>query len=146
MILTLPRIAGALNSVAQPEQMGEDGGLRILVADDDDGFVALLHELVRGRGKVIGVAANGVEAIDEAKRLHPDVVLMDLDMPLLGGDDATRQILVSEPLTKVVIVSGDIEADRMEVWSSGAVAHIPKDDIAKQLPRVLDELSPFSVE
>ena len=40
----------------------------------------------------------------------------------------------------------DIEADRMEVWSSGAVAHIPKDDIAKQLPRVLDELSPFSVE
>ncbi len=126
--------------------MGEDGALRILVADDDDGFVALLHELVRGHGKVIGVAANGVEAIDAAKRLHPDVVLMDLDMPLLGGDDATRQILVSEPLTKVVIVSGDVEADRMEVWTSGAVAHIPKDDIAKQLPRVLDELSPHSVE
>jgi len=121
--------------------MDEGGVLRILVADDDDSFVELLRELVGGRGKIVGVAATGAEAIAEARRLHPDVVLMDLDMPVLEGDEATRQIVAANPLTKVVMVSGaDVEAHSLDVWMSGAVAHIPKPDVAESLPKVLESL------
>jgi CheY-like chemotaxis protein len=121
--------------------MDEGGVLRILVAEDDDSFVELLHELVGGRGEIVGVAATGAEAIAAAGRLHPDVVLMDLDMPVLEGDEATRQIVRADPHTKVVMVSGaDVGAHSLDIWTSGAVAYIPKPDVAEQLPKVLELL------
>src|SRR5437870_2998802 len=85
--------------------------VRVLIADDDDAFVQLLRELIDRRDEIVGVATTGAEAIVEAERLRPDLVLMDLDMPVLEGDDATRQIVSAHPETKVVIVSGsDFEA------------------------------------
>jgi len=114
--------------------------VRVLIADDDDVFVQLLRELIDRRDEIVGVAKTGAEAIAEAERLHPDVVLMDLDMPVLEGDDATRRIVAVQPETKVVIVSGsDFEA-HAGVWLSGAVAHVPKADVADHLPNVLDSL------
>ena len=114
--------------------------MRVLIADDDDAFVQLLRELIDRRDEVVGVATTGAQAIVETERLHPDLVLMDLDMPVLEGDDATRRIVATRPETKVVIVSGsDFEA-HVGMWLSGAVAHVPKADVADHLPKVLDAL------
>jgi DNA-binding NarL/FixJ family response regulator len=79
--------------------------LRILIVDDHPlvrkGLLALLSsmpDLV-----VVGEAANGKEAITQARELQPDIILMDLDMPELNGIEATRQITQANPRTGILV-------------------------------------------
>lgn len=76
---------------------------------------------------VVGEAANGLEAIEQARRLQPDVTLLDIRMPVLDGLDALPRILEAAPGTKVVAFSG-LEADEVEALAlaRGAVAFVPK--------------------
>ncbi len=63
---------------------------------------------------MVGEAANGREAVDQAYRLRPDVVIMDVAMPLINGDDATRQIKLHLPQTRVIALSMYEEAEMVE--------------------------------
>ena len=81
--------------------------LRVLIADDHpifrDGMRALLasvHDI-----EVVGEAATGNEAIAQAAEMQPDIVLMDLRLPGIGGVEATRQILVASPHIRVLVVT-----------------------------------------
>lgn len=81
--------------------------LRVLIVDDVSqvrqelrGLLQLTSEL-----EVVGEAANGLEAISQTKALRPDVVVMDLEMPVLDGLEATRQIKSYQPAPRVVILS-----------------------------------------
>src|SRR5271167_393320 len=81
--------------------------IRVLLVDDHDivreGLIALLN---RGGGmKVIGSAATGEAAVLAARRLKPDVVVMDLVLPDLNGLDATRRILGELPQTRIIALS-----------------------------------------
>ena len=93
--------ADGLPSDVPDDAPGRPGGrrLRVLLADDHDivreGLVSLLSE--ERDIEVVGEAANGREAVDQAYRLQPDVVIMDVAMPLISGDDATRQIKLHLP-------------------------------------------------
>ncbi|MGC4047849.1 MAG: response regulator transcription factor [Armatimonas sp.] len=82
--------------------------IKIVVADDSGLLRALLaHEIGRQPDmEVVGQATDGQQAVDIADRLQPDVVLMDLDMPLLTGIQATEQILARRPGIAVVLLSG----------------------------------------
>lgn len=87
--------------------MRQGGAIKVLVVDDHtvvrDGLCSLLN--AQEDIKVVGVAADGREALKEAERLHPDVVLMDVAMPRLNGIEATRRFRKVLPSIKVLILS-----------------------------------------
>jgi DNA-binding NarL/FixJ family response regulator len=102
--------------------------MRLLIADDHALFRESLKSLLRTRGlEVVGEASNGREAVELARKLEPDIVLMDLAMPEMGGLDATRLISAQLPKVKVVVVtaSGEDE-DLFEAIKSGAEGYILK--------------------
>jgi DNA-binding NarL/FixJ family response regulator len=105
--------------------------IRVLVCDDVEAYRALMrYTLPEDPGiEVIGEAANGEAAIERAAELQPDVVLLDLTMPLLDGIDAIPQVLASAPGARVVALSG-WGADRMAdaALAQGAVAYVEKTD------------------
>jgi PAS domain S-box-containing protein len=103
--------------------------LRVLLVDDHkvvrEGLAALLNE--QADLEVIGQAGNGREAVDLACRLGPDVVVMDVAMPLMAGDEATRQIKSQLPGVRVVALSMFEEADMAEAMrQAGAEAYLLK--------------------
>jgi DNA-binding NarL/FixJ family response regulator len=105
--------------------------IRVLVCDDSDAFRALLrYTLQEDPGiEVVGEAADGMAAIQAAERLQPDVVLLDLTMPILDGMDAIATVLERAPATRVVALSG-WGADRMEqaALDQGALSYLEKTD------------------
>src|SRR5207253_10969258 len=82
--------------------------LRLVVADDDDRFATLITTLVEadGRFEVVARARNGAEAIELVAVHRPDCVLMDVDMPVVDGIQATRRLAALVPATRGPIVSG----------------------------------------
>jgi PAS domain S-box-containing protein len=110
--------------------------LRVLLADDHEivreGLASLLQE--EAGIQVVGQAANGREAVDLADRLRPDVVVMDVAMPLINGDEATRQIKMHLPRTRIVALSMYQEANLVErMRRAGADSYVLKTAPAEEL-------------
>lgn len=103
-------------------------GIRVLVADDHDLFRSGLRGLLEEQGvTVVGEAARGDEAVRAVRELAPDVVVMDLNMPVLDGVHATREIAATSPLTRVVVLTvSDEDADVMDAILAGACGYLLK--------------------
>ena len=114
--------------------------MRVLIADDHTIFRDGLRSLLEARGvEVVGEARNGREAVEQTKRLQPDVVLMDLNMPELDGLAATRLISAEHPDVSVVILTASEEdADLFEAIKSGAQGYLFKNLASDELFRLLD--------
>jgi DNA-binding NarL/FixJ family response regulator len=114
--------------------------MRVLIVDDHALFRDGLRSLLEVRGiDVIGDARNGREAVDQARRLNPDVVLMDLHMPELDGLAATRLISAQQPGVKVVILTASEEdAHLFEAIKSGAQGYLFKNLEADELISLLE--------
>ncbi len=114
--------------------------MRVVIADDHPLFRDGLRSLLEARGiDVVAEARNGREAVDEARRLKPDVVLMDLNMPELGGLDATRLISAELPEVKVVVLTAsEDDADLFEAIKSGAQGYLFKNLDSAEFFRLLD--------
>jgi DNA-binding NarL/FixJ family response regulator len=80
---------------------------RVLIADDDDLMRAGLVELLSGEPEIeiLGEASTGRQAVERARRLRPDVVLMDVRMPDLNGIEATRELMRAAPSARVLILT-----------------------------------------
>ena len=102
--------------------------LRILVVDDHALFRDGMVSLLKAAGlQVIGEANNGQEAVSEAQRLKPDVILMDIDMPVMNGIEATRQITGTLPEIKVVMLTISQEDQKLvEALRAGAAGYLLK--------------------
>jgi DNA-binding NarL/FixJ family response regulator len=118
---------------------------RVVIADDDELFAAALAAELEsdGRVEVIGIAANGEEAVQLACWQDPDIVLMDVEMPLLGGLEATELVRQSRPRVCVLIISGR-EPDSLAAAAerAGAAGFLHKQRIPDELVDRILELWP----
>ena len=108
---------------------------RVLLVDDHDLFRTGLRNLLADQGvDVVGEAQTGAEALGLVRDLAPDVVVMDLNMPGMSGVEATRQINVLAPLTRVLVLTiSDQDADVMDAILAGASGYLLKDSSIQDL-------------
>lgn len=102
--------------------------LKVLLVDDQPLFIEGLHNMLAARGiAVIGTAHNGNEALHKARTLHPDVILMDVDMPVCNGLEATRMIKAEMPDIQIVMLTVSAEDDYLfEAIKNGASGYLLK--------------------
>ncbi|MFE1263666.1 response regulator [Streptomyces albogriseolus] len=110
--------------------------IRVLIADDQQmvrqGFTVLLN--TQPDIEVVGQAVNGIEAVEQVGELAPDVVLMDIRMPELGGIEATARITAVHPEVKVLVLTTfDLDEYVYEALRAGASGFLLKDASAEQL-------------
>jgi DNA-binding NarL/FixJ family response regulator len=116
---------------------------RILVAEDDESFLDAIALLLEqdDRFTVAGRACDGRQAVALAERLSPDAVVMDIEMPVLDGVEATTLLRAAAPQLPIVAVSGhDYEERVLEIRLAGADDYVRKARLADELPRVLAAL------
>jgi len=116
---------------------------RILVAEDDESFLEAISLLLEqdDRFVVAGCARNGREAVALAEEVAPDAVVVDIEMPILDGVEATRRLREAAPDLPIVAVSGhDYEERVLEIRQAGADDYVRKARLADELPRVLAAL------
>jgi DNA-binding NarL/FixJ family response regulator len=114
--------------------------IRVVIVDDHRLFaesIALTLETDQNI-RVVGFAEDGVEAVDLARRLRPDIVLMDLQMPRLNGVEATRRIRRIYPDMKIVAMSGAAPDDMVDLaYEAGAVCFVSKDRAVSELSEAI---------
>jgi DNA-binding NarL/FixJ family response regulator len=114
--------------------------VRVLIADDDPLFMDALEAIlgIESEIEVAGRAHDGEEALRLAGELEPDVVLMDLSMPVVDGFEASRRIRAAAPDTAVVVLTGSAYAEDVEkAFDAGVSGYVTKDRIAQDLVRTV---------
>jgi len=115
--------------------------ITILLCDDHTLFREGIKAIFKDHAsiEIVGEAANGRDAVSKARRLHPDVVLMDIAMPDLTGFDATRRILEAAPKTKVLILTMYEEEEVItRCLNAGAAGYVLKDAPRSDLIHAID--------
>jgi len=119
--------------------------IRVLLADDHSLFAAAVKAILDldDRFEVVGVAGDGADAVAQAEEACPDVVVMDISMPVLDGFQATRELCRRSRGIPVLILSGSsARADVAKARKAGASGYITKDRIASELiDAILDVVS-----
>ncbi len=118
--------------------------MRVLIVDDHEivrrGVRSLL--LSQANCDVCGEAVDGQDAVEKARELKPDVIVMDVSMPNLNGLDATRQVRRILPQTEVLILSQHDSAEMVrQAFHAGARGYVVKSSISRQLVAALDKVS-----
>jgi DNA-binding NarL/FixJ family response regulator len=117
--------------------------IRVLIADDQpvvrDGLAMLLNLI--DDVEIVATAADGIEAIERAHSARPDIVLMDLRMPRLEGAEATRQILVALPDTRVLVLTTYADDEFLfPALQAGARGYLTKDATAEEIEHAIRAL------
>jgi DNA-binding NarL/FixJ family response regulator len=114
---------------------------RVLIADDSQLFGDAIELILEAdeRIEVVGRALDGAQAVTLARELDPDVVLLDVSMPGVGGIEAIEAMLRDDAGRRVVVLTGSADpADRDKAREAGAVGYLTKEQIANELvPGVL---------
>ena len=118
--------------------------ISVMLAEDHaivrQGLTALLK--AAGRFQLVGEARNGREAVEQARTLRPDVILMDIAMPVLNGLEATRQILAANPAAKVIILSAHSDEVYVEKMNEiGVAGFLEKQTSAEILTKAIQEVA-----
>jgi DNA-binding NarL/FixJ family response regulator len=110
--------------------------IRVLIADDHRLFAQALEAILAtdDRIEVAGRARDGAEAVQLAGKLEPEVILMDIAMPVMDGFQATQQIVKRQPKTCVLMLTGsNLRTDVDRARAAGAAGYVTKDRIAAEL-------------
>ena len=119
--------------------------IRVLIVDDHQVVRAGVRALLERDSEieVCGEAIDGLDAVIKAKDLLPDVVVMDVTMPNLGGIEATRQLVSLFPKIRVVILSQhDFPHIMQQAVNAGASAYVVKTSVSTELMKALKEIRP----
>ncbi len=117
--------------------------ISVLLAEDNGGYRKSLKLLVESDGemKVIGQARNGLEAVRLNKTLHPDVIVMDIAMPVMNGLEATEQISETSPTTRILILSAHPDPEYIkQAVLSGASGYLIKQSSTHVLSQAVREV------
>lgn len=139
---TLGRLAR--NLAAMPSMPPDQRAVRILIADDHRLFAESLMSVLSedDRVDVVGIAGNGQEAVDLGLELQPDVILMDLRMPMVDGFEATRRLHDAGCEAQVLILTGTDEAVGSEdAARAGATGYLRKEQSLTELKDVFLEVA-----
>lgn len=118
--------------------------ITVLIAEDHivvrQGLSALLN--ADAAFQIVGGARTGREAVNQARTLHPDVILMDIAMPILNGMEATRQIVAADPSARVLILSAHSEDEYIQrLCAAGASGFLEKQSSAEVLTQAIREVA-----
>lgn len=124
--------------------MGVNNPIKVLVVDDHfvvrKGVCALLEDA--DDIAVVGEAGDGRQAVEEAARCAPQVVLMDLDLPEIDGVEAIRRILAAQPSVGIVVLTGaDMEAEVLPAIQAGALGYLAKTSQRQEFLEAIREVS-----
>jgi two-component system NarL family response regulator len=116
--------------------------MKVLLVDDHALFLQSLTVLLNTSGyEVVGLAGNGVEALKQARLLHPDLILMDIDMPECDGLAATRLIKAEMPQIKIVMLTVSAsDAHLFEAVKSGASGYLLKSQSAERFLELIAQV------
>ena len=119
--------------------------LKIIIIDDHKLVREGLRSLLEGMEKpweVVGGGANGVEAIDLARRLRPDIILLDVAMPDMNGIEAAQRILAAHPETRIIAISMHAERSFIAgMLQSGAMAYIRKESAFEEISLAIETVA-----
>jgi CheY-like chemotaxis protein len=126
-----------------PASLRVGGRLRVLIADDHLLFASAVKRVLETYSwiQVVGCAANGREAVELAAALSPDVVLIDLNMPVMDGLEATRLIRERDPVPVLMLTGSASPQTATEAEEAGVIAVLRKDVDPAELVGRLQELA-----
>ena len=128
METTLPLTQTPVTQLAAP--------IRLLIVDDEPLFVEMVEAMLGAEGgiEIVGTAADGQQGVRLAGELDPDVILMDISMPVMNGIDATREIRANDPGACILILTGGSTVSEVDnARTAGAGGYLTKDRIASDL-------------
>lgn len=125
---------------------------RILIADDHDVILDMVLCLLQADYEVVGTANNGIDLVSEAQRLQPDVVVLDITMPILNGIEAAREIHDAGMKTRIVFLTVHERASFVRAcFEEGGLGYVTKSRLKTDLIPAIREallgnhfISPFS--
>jgi DNA-binding NarL/FixJ family response regulator len=121
-------VTGPTCACGQRPLEDDSADIRVLVVDDHEMVRTTLSELLSDEDDltVVGECEDGSQVVEAASRLQPDVVLMDLSMPVMDGVAATEALRAAQPGPRVVVLTGDGAGAKARVVAAGAHALLPK--------------------
>ena len=124
--------------------MPNPANVSVLIIDDNDVSRSMLrHILISEKYRVVGEAGNGHLGLEIAERLKPDIICLDINMPVPNGIEVLRQVKASLPQTEVLMVTGNNDRESvMEAMQLGAAGYIVKPFNPTTLLRTLEQTLP----
>jgi two-component system nitrate/nitrite response regulator NarL len=110
--------------------------IRLLIVDDEPLFVEMVEVMLGAEQgiEIVGTASDGEEGVRLAAELDPDVIIMDISMPVMNGIDATREIRETNPGASILILTGGSTVTEIDdARAAGAGGYLTKDRIASEL-------------
>src|SRR5262245_40199524 len=116
--------------------------IRLLLADDHVMFAQGLESLLRDEFELLGTVTNGEQLVEATLRLNPDVILVDVSMPVLNGFDAVRKIKVSGNDAKIIFLTMHNDASLLaEAFRCGASGYVLKQAAGEELATAIREVA-----
>jgi DNA-binding NarL/FixJ family response regulator len=115
--------------------------VKVLLADDFEGFRGLVSSLLRDKAElqIVAEVADGLAAVEKARQIQPDVILLDIGLPKLNGLDAARKIREVAPQSKIIFVTQEYSSDIVqEAIRLGASAYVAKTMAGSELVKAID--------
>lgn len=115
--------------------------ISVLLADDSETVLAELHGELCNQFEIVGAVANGRDAVDAVLRLDPDVLVLDITMPILNGIQAASCLRESHPRTKILFLSIHEQSEYISAaFSAGASGYVTKRRLVKDLAAAIREV------
>jgi DNA-binding NarL/FixJ family response regulator len=116
--------------------------IRILLADDNDAVLAEIRELLGEEFEIIGTVSNGQDAVEAVRRFDPDVVVLDMAMPILGGLQAASQIQQINARTKILFLTIQEKVEYVSAaFAAGASGYVTKRRLLSDLAHAIREVA-----